>query len=159
MGDGRLDFGPKIPYTIQPYANLQPNVDEAYRFPTNPHPTKKPIVVLADVNSVSCAEMTTMGIASLPNGYFVGERTWGGQGMLLGNNRASVWLNAGEFSTPFVTTVYTPFQQFTYQDGRVYEGIGFPPKPELEVKYNAAALAQGIDPQLEKALQVILSAN
>ncbi|GHT01190.1 hypothetical protein AGMMS49525_01260 [Bacteroidia bacterium] len=159
MGDGRLDFGPEVPLVVQPYANLQKDVDESKKFPTNPHPTTKPIVVLADVNSVSCAELTTMGIASLPNGYFVGERTWGGHGALYNNERASVWKNAGEFSTLHLKLVYTPFQQFTYQDGQVYEGTGFPPRPELEVKYDGAALATGKDKQLEKAIEVILSAQ
>lgn len=68
-GFGRLDYSPWSKYEI----------------PTpSRHITKeKPIVVLADINSVSCAELATMLIKNLPNGTFIGERTYGAIGALL----------------------------------------------------------------------------
>jgi hypothetical protein len=153
MGDGRLDYGPLVPFIIKPVTE----VDTAYKMRTTTHPVTAPIVVLADVNSISCAELTTMAIASLPNGYFVGETTWGGNGIL--NPNAVVLANAGQFSNFFLQMVYTPFCIFEYLDGVVYEGKGFSPHNAprgYEVKYSAAAFAANIDLHLEKAIEIII---
>ena len=45
-----------------------------------------PIVVMADMNSVSMAEMTTLAVLGLPKGCFIGERTHGGTGSLVTDN-------------------------------------------------------------------------
>lgn len=137
MGEGRLDYTPWTPFTVEPAkGNRQLNM---------------PIVVLADLHSASCAEFTTMAIASLPNGYFIGERTWGAQGPLTENTI----YNGGQFSTAFMELVYTSSLMTKYIDGKVYEGTGFP--PDIEVKYNAEAFAAGQDLQLEAAIELINS--
>jgi hypothetical protein len=137
LGDGRFDYSPNLPYIIEPASDAVP--------------VTAPIVVLADRRSVSCAEVTTMAIASLPNGYFVGERTWGGQGELY--NEYVTAANGGTFNTQFMKLVYTPFARFRNLDGNIYEGVGFP--PDVEVKFDAAAFVSGKDVQLEAAIKLI----
>ena len=67
-GFGRLDYSPWSEYVIDcPRLHLK---------------KEKPIVVLSDINSVSCAELATMLIKNLPNGIFIGERTYGAVGAL-----------------------------------------------------------------------------
>ena len=132
QGNGRLDYSPWMPAFVTPQ--------------TGSRNITAPIVMLADAWSVSMAEMTTMAVKSLPNGHFVGERTWGANGPLT-DNRV---YNGGQFSTPFINLVYTSSLMLKYKDGKIYEGIGF--SPDIEVKYNAAALQVGRDPQLETAI-------
>jgi len=161
IGDGRLDYGPRIPFNI---TNSYVEETFAYRGinipPRNPRPVTVPIVVLADLNSISCAEISTIALSNLPNGYFVGETTWGGQGQLIENNNTHIMYNAGQFNNSFFDMVYTPFVIFEAVDGKCYEGKGYSPKNAprgYEVKYNKAAIQTGNDPQLEKAIEVIIT--
>lgn len=134
QGNGRLDYTPWMPAYVTPQEDTE-GVDV-------------PIVVLANNNSVSMAEITTMAIHTLPNGTFVGETTWGGEGPLTEN----VVFSGGQFSTRFMK-VYTSSLMLRYIDGKIYEGIGF--SPDVEVKHNQGAINRGEDPQLEKAIEVI----
>ncbi|HEY9258651.1 S41 family peptidase [Chitinophaga sp.] len=135
QGNGRLDYSPWAPAFVTP----QP----AARNITGP------ILMLADAFSISMAEMTTMAVKSLPNGHFVGERTWGATGPLIGN----IFFNGGKFGTDYINEAYTSSLMLKYRDGKVYEGVGFP--PDIEVKYDAAALERGQDKQLETAIGLI----
>ncbi|NSL88949.1 S41 family peptidase [Chitinophaga solisilvae] len=135
MGMGRLDYSPWAPAYVRPHKDARA--------------ITVPIVILADAWSVSMAEMTTMAIKTLPNGHFVGERTWGGNGPLTGNK----FYNGGRFGTAFLNEVYTSSLTFRYRDNKIYEGIGFP--PDVEVKYNKAELDVQIDRQLETAIGLI----
>jgi len=163
IGDGRLDYGPRTPFYLQtlPADALEDiYAKTGINFSTNPHPVTAPIVVIADLNSVSCSEITTIALSNLPNGYFVGEATWGGQGKLSPENKTHLLYNAGQFNTSFFSMVYTPFIIFEAPDGKCYEGKGYSPKDAprgYEVKYNAAAIQAGNDPQLEKAIEVIIT--
>lgn len=136
-GMGRLEYTPWIDAKITP-------AKDAVSFTA-------PVIVLADVYSVSMSEITAMAIKALPlgNGKFVGERTWGANGPLTSNDI----YNGGQFTTGFFSLVYTSSVMLRYKDGKIYEGIGFP--PDVEVKYDAAAIAAGRDPQLEKAISLI----
>jgi hypothetical protein len=157
IGEGRLDYGPKIPDIIRPYNEVYPEATDVH---TNPHPVTAPIVVLADINSVSCAEVTTIALSNLPNGYFVGERTWGAQGILISDNRSIALMGGGTFNNSFFDLVYAPFGMSKAVDGKCYEGKGYSPNDAprgYEVKFNAAAIAAGNDPQFEKAVEVILN--
>lgn len=135
LGNGRLDYTPWAPAYVGP----QPG-GKAITIP---------IVMLADAWSVSMAEITTMAVKALPNGHFVGERTWGANGPLTGNK----FYNGGQFSTGWLKLVYTSSLMFKYKDGNIYEGVGFP--PDITVPYNPAALKAGRDLQLEAALSLI----
>ncbi|MCW3462859.1 S41 family peptidase [Chitinophaga nivalis] len=135
LSNGRLDYSPWAPAFVTPSPDGR-NITA-------------PIIALADSWSVSMAELTTMVIKSLPNGHFIGERTWGGNGPLTANKM----YNGGQFSTSFLNLVYTSSLIFKYRDGNIYEGIGFP--PDQEVKYDKAALDLEQDKQLEAALKLI----
>jgi len=137
IGDGRLDYSPWIPAYVTP----QPNAKKV----------TAPIVVLADMYSVSMAEMTVIAVKALPNGYFVGEKTWGAQGPLVD---ASVKFNSGSFDgQSFFKTIITSSHALKDNNGNQYENIGL--TPDIEVKHNQQALNAGKDPQLERAIDLI----
>ena len=83
-GIGRLDYSAWTPFYIKSTA-MHLN-------------TAKPIVVLADINSASCAEMTTLFIKYLPNGTFIGERTYGATCPTPSATRWTRWGNASDAS-------------------------------------------------------------
>ena len=137
-GAGRLDYLPWVESTVFP--------------PAGSKAFTKPVVVLADMISISMAEATAMAVRALPggNGRVVGERTFGAMAPL---GPGSSFYNAGAFSTPFIKKVSTAVMMFRYKDGVVYEGLGFP--PDVAAPYDAAALKAGKDTQLEIAIAQI----
>ncbi|MCL2132474.1 MAG: S41 family peptidase [Lentimicrobiaceae bacterium] len=136
-GDGRLDYSPWIPAYVTPAPGAKK--------------VTAPIVVLGDIFSASMAEMTIIAVKSLPNGYFVGEQTWGAQGPLID---VSAKFNSGIFeSSTFFKEVRTSSHALKDKNGKQYEGIGL--TPDIEVKHNQQALNAGKDPQLEKAIELI----
>ena len=137
-GSGRLDYTPWISAIFQPYNN-------------NSTAFKKPIVVLTDQNSVSMAELTTMALKMLPNTYVIGDTTWGATGPL--NTEISLY-QGGQFH--FANSfgfVYTSSVQFKYNDGKIYEGKGFP--PDEYVPINQDSLNIGRDAQLNAAVRYL----
>jgi len=150
-GNGRLDYTPWAPAMVTPKAG-------ATAF-------TKPIVVLADGESVSMAELTTMALKQLPNTKVVGDTTWGATGPLTDN---SVF-NAGSFSfgkvysnietgaSTYYGNTYTSSVMFKYMDGKIYEGKGFPPdytiKPTLQQVLVSNTTVD--DPQLDKAISLL----
>lgn len=137
-GIGRLDYGPWIPQYLQPMA-----VDRKLDVP---------IVVLADMQSVSMAEMAAMAVLSLPNGCFVGERTSGMQGTLAVDNEAFESVYAGYIENN-VYMIYTTQVMSCDVNGDIYEGVGVP--PTIEAPFDEAAFARGVDTQLERAVEYI----
>ncbi len=78
-------------------------------------------------------------------GELVGTRTWGG---LIGISGAPMLIDGG------VVTVPT-FRMYDPETGKWFkEGHGV--EPDIEVDEDAGELAKGVDPQLEKAIEVIL---
>ncbi len=139
-GMGRLDYLPWASVTVTP--------------PVGSKAFTKPVIVLADMHSISMGEITPMAIKALPGGNakIVGERTWGAQGPLVEN----AIYNGGQFTisgNKNIKLVYTSSQMFRYKDGVCYEGLGFP--PDVEAPYNGAALKAGKDTQLETAIAQI----
>lgn len=134
-GNGRLDYTPWAPATITPHAGAKG--------------LSIPVIALADAWSVSLAELTTMAIHSMPNGKFIGEKTWGANGPLSPNQN----FNGGQFTAANFLFAYTSSSEFKYLDGNIYEGKGFP--PDISVPYNEAYLNQGRDAALETAISNI----
>jgi C-terminal processing protease CtpA/Prc len=115
-----------------------------------------PIVVLADHLSASMSELTTMAIKTLPNGKFIGTRTWGANGPLT----SSVYFDAGQFtigSAAFGSSgymfVYTSSSMFKYLNGDIYEGVGVP--PDIYARETTAAYLNGDDLVLDAAIKYI----
>lgn len=156
-GMGRLDYSAWSPFVINP----------ADRHLS----TEKPIVVLADIHSASCAELTTLLIKSLPNGTFIGERTFGATGALWSNSETmhdlfyngcfgdyDLWEIASEGSRPtnkknFAYYVYTSTFNMVDNDHNPIEGYGV--TPDIEVKYSYRELQEGRDPQLLRAIKYL----
>ena len=130
----------------------------------------KPIVVLTDINSVSCSELSTHTLKSLPNVKVIGERTFGGFCAVVPQTDKFFDVlysgcfgdhNLGEDNAMNKITYPNEFGHFVYcgtfdvvtTDYKSLEGEGV--KPDIEVLYNASALASGTDPQLERALQYL----
>ncbi len=128
---------------------------------------QKPIVLLADMNSVSCAELATLVVKNLPNGTVIGERTWGGMGALWPNSDSmhdvfyngcfgdyDYWQYGATYATKtFAFYVYTSTFQFVDKDHVSLEGHGI--EPDIEVPYDEVKLRNGVDTQMERALQFL----
>ena len=126
-----------------------------------------PTVILTDMNSVSCSELTVMGIRNLPagNGIQIGKTTYGGNGKLTYNAVE----NGGQFSTVVMFNGLTPeYQQIKLVytssemtkaafDGKCYEGKGIP--PNMDVALDIVKYQDGTDTQLERAVQYITTGN
>ena len=134
-GNGRLDYTPWAPAIVTPQ--------------TGAKAVTVPVVALADIWTVSMAELTTMAIRLLPAGHSVGETTWGANGPLTSNEI----LNGGQFTAAGFVNVYTSSSMFKYIDGNIYEGKGFP--PQYPVPFNLQTFQTTGDPQLLKALSLM----
>ena len=134
-GNGRLDYTPWVDAVITPQSGSTA--------------VTVPIVAIADVWSVSLAEITAMAIHSLPTGHVVGETTWGANGPLADNQE----FNAGQFTAAGFVSVYTSSSIFRYKDGNIYEGKGFP--PDYPVPFKLSDFQTQGDKQLEQALQLM----
>lgn len=139
-GTGRLDYTPYTPEYLYPL-DYKRELDI-------------PVVVLADMHSLSMAEMTTMAVLALPkgNGVFIGEQTKGGTGNLNSNFDMSY---GGQFENNKLY-VYTCSSNLVDANGVSHEGKGI--KPTIEVPLDVEKLKQQlIDNQLEYAFNYILS--
>lgn len=135
-GNGRLDYSPWIPANVTPHKSGKQ--------------IAAPIVIIADLHSMSMSEITAMAVKSLPNGHLIGERTGGATGPLYSKD---IFTNSGVFFPPFFEDVYTSSVPTKYRDGKSYEGIGFP--PDVTIPYDKAVFDAGKDPQLEGAISLI----
>lgn len=77
-------------------------------------------------------------------GPLIGSRTWGG---LIGISGAPTLVDGGVVTVP-TFRMYNP-------DGSWFEE-GYGVDPDIEVKEDPTALAKGIDPQLEKAIETVM---
>lgn len=137
-GLGRFDYGPWVPCIVSPAENHRK--------------VEAPIVVLANLHSVSMSEMTCMAVSALPNGCVVGERTYGGTGPLAGDYKfaySGAWNNN-------VLKIYGSTAVMKDARGKIHEGVGIVPHIEvLQTPEVEAEMRSGVDPQLERALEYI----
>lgn len=141
-GTGRYDYSPMMPMTGSTLETEHAVVTE-------------PVVVLANVNSVSMSEMTSLGVKRMENGRLIGKRTWGGLCGLTENNyyRGNYAGYVGERGVTPVY-VYVPVNCCFSPEGKTYEGIGV--EPDIEVGLDLDAYWEtGRDSQLDRALQYI----
>lgn len=134
-GNGRLDYTPWVDVKVAPQAGA--------------HAVTLPIFILADKYSQSMAEITTMALRTLPLCRVVGETTFGATGPF-GENAL---YDDGPFQVPGFLSVTTSSVEFKSADGKMYEGVGFP--PDYPVAYSLQALNSGDDPQMDKVLSLI----
>jgi carboxyl-terminal processing protease len=139
-GDNRLDYTPWLPFYVKPPLELDPS----------PQNAAVPVVVLADAHSVSMAEITTMAVKAISTkNKFVGETTWGAMGALTSKDI----LTGGQFSTGGLSFTYTSSAATVNKNYKSYEGKGI--TPDVSVRFDAEALANGVDKQLEAAIRIL----
>lgn len=141
-GLGRLDYTPWAPMELDPRKQVfNRSIDI-------------PIVVLVDLHSVSMSEISSLALKQIPNGYVIGERTWGGHGPL-GSEFDSHYAGRFDVGANKIISVYTSTWMGVDSKKDCYEGIGI--KPDVEVLFDLEAMKNGVDNQLERALLFIHS--
>lgn len=103
-----------------------------------------PKVMLIDETAGSGGDLLPWMFRKLELGPLVGKRTWGGLVGILG---FPVLMDGGFISAPNIG-FWTP------EDGYAVENEGVP--PDIEVEQLPKDLIEGRDPQLEKAIEVVL---
>ena len=138
-GLGRLDYSAWTPFIIK-------RTDNYLRW-------DRKVVVLVDVNSVSCSEITALTVQSMPNGTVIGERTYGATCPLI--NGGYDMLYSGVFGdyNRYGYYVYTSNFDVVDKNYKSLEGVGV--IPDIECLFDYGALQSGHDNQLERALQFI----
>ena len=102
-----------------------------------------PKVMLIDENAGSGGDMLPFMFRKFKVGTMVGKTTWGG---LVGTLGFPELLDGGYVTAPNVA-IWT-------EDGFIIENVGV--HPDIEVEQTPAELIKGRDPQLEKAIEVIM---
>ncbi|MBN2091091.1 PD40 domain-containing protein [candidate division KSB1 bacterium] len=102
-----------------------------------------PKVMLIDETAGSGGDLLPWMFRKLELGKLIGKRTWGG---LVGTLGFPVLMDGGYVSAPNLA-IWT-------EDGWVVENEGVP--PDIEVEQLPAQVIAGKDPQLEKAIEVIM---
>jgi tricorn protease len=102
-----------------------------------------PKVMLIDETAGSGGDLLPWMFRKLKIGPLIGKRTWGG---LVGTLGFPVLMDGGGVTAPNLG-IWT-------EDGFVVENVGVP--PDIEVEQWPAEVIMGRDPQLEKAIEVIL---
>ncbi|UCG27497.1 MAG: PD40 domain-containing protein [Bacteroidales bacterium] len=102
-----------------------------------------PKVMIIDETAGSGGDMLPWMFRKFKMGKLIGKRTWGG---LVGTLGYPILMDGGYVSAPNLG-IWT-------EDGFVVENVGVP--PDIEVEQWPADVINGHDPQLEKAIEVIL---
>jgi tricorn protease len=103
-----------------------------------------PKAMLIDETAGSGGDLLPWMFRKYKMGPLVGKRTWGG---LVGTLGYPVLMDGGRITAPNLA-IWTP------EDGWVVENEGVP--PDIEVEQTPADVIAGRDPQLEKAIEVVL---
>lgn len=137
-GLGRLDYSAWTPfYLLTPRSHLN---------------SAKPIVVLADCNSASCAEITTQTIHSLPNGYFIGIRTCGATCPLMPGGFNILLSGVFGDVDKYGYYCYTSNLDLVTTDYTSLEGKGVTPDKFVQFEGN-----NGHDEQLDAAIDYLMT--
>lgn len=102
-----------------------------------------PKVMLIDETAGSGGDLLPWMFRKFKLGPLVGKRTWGG---LVGTLGFPILMDGGSVTAPNLA-IWT-------EDGWVVENEGVP--PDIEVEQDPAAVAAGGDPQLERAIKIIM---
>src|SRR5256714_7722309 len=102
-----------------------------------------PKVMITDETAGSGGDLLPWMFRKFGLGKLVGKRTWGG---LVGTLGFPVLMDGGEVTAPDLA-IFT-------EEGWVVENVGVP--PDLEVEQDPATVAAGQDPQLDRAIEVIM---
>jgi len=104
-----------------------------------------PMTMIIDETAGSGGDLLPWMFHKFKMGPLVGQRTWGGLVGILG---FPVLMDGGGITAPNLA-IWTP------EDGWVVENEGVP--PDIEVEQTPADVIAGRDPQLEKAIEVVMA--
>lgn len=104
-----------------------------------------PKVMIIDETAGSGGDLLPWMFRKFKLGPLVGQRTWGG---LVGTLGFPVLMDGGSITAPNLA-IWTP------EEGWVVENEGVP--PDVEVEQTPADVIAGRDPQLEKAIEIVLA--
>jgi tricorn protease len=104
-----------------------------------------PKAMIIDETAGSGGDLLPWMFRKYKMGPLIGQRTWGG---LVGTLGFPVLMDSGSITAPNLA-IWTP------EDGWVVENEGVP--PDIEVEQTPADVIAGRDPQLEKAIEVVLA--
>jgi tricorn protease len=104
-----------------------------------------PKVMIIDETAGSGGDLLPWMFRKFGLGPLVGKRTWGGLVGILG---FPVLMDGGGVTAPDLA--------FFTEEGWAVENVGVP--PDIDVEQDPAAVAAGKDPQLDKAIEVVLKA-
>jgi tricorn protease len=102
-----------------------------------------PKVMLIDETAGSGGDFLPWLWRKLQIGKLIGKRTWGG---LVGTLGFPVLMDGGVVTAPNLA-IWT-------EDGWIVENVGVP--PDIEVEQTPGDVINGRDPQLERAIQVVM---
>jgi tricorn protease len=102
-----------------------------------------PKVMLIDETAGSGGDLLPWMFRKLKLGTLVGKRTWGGLVGILG---FPTLMDGGSVTAPNLA-IWT-------EDGFIVENVGVP--PDVEVEQTPADVIAGRDPQLEKAIEIVM---
>lgn len=116
--------------------------EEVYRAKPGGLATEIPLVVLINAGSASASEIVAGAIQDSGRGLLVGETSFG-------KGSVQTWHPLSDQGAVRVTIArwYTP-------SGRLIHGIGL--EPDVVVEVDPETLEEGQDPQLEKAIEILL---
>lgn len=142
-GIGRLDFSVLYPDVYPVYAKEHVTVEA-------------PIVVLANGNSASMAEITTLSAKQLKNGYVIGTKTYGAFSPLLEAVYAFTYAGSvGDVSLYFAPFfIKIPRAAYLSLDGQFMDGVGVEPNEIVRLDYSELRNNRK-DNQLDRALEYI----
>ena len=145
-GTARYDYSPLMPA----FVSVMPEPHEAIT---------EPVVILANCQSVSMSETSILCLKTLPNGTFIGRRTYGAICGLIGNEEHS-YNYAGHIGVDGVTPVYgyIPSMAAFTLDKKLVEAKGLTPDIEVGLDIDLFK-STGQDTQLDRALQFIRTGN
>ncbi len=103
-----------------------------------------PKVMIIDETAGSGGDLLPWMFRKFSLGKLVGKRTWGGLVGILG---FPVLMDGGGVTAPDLA-IFT-------EEGWVVENVGV--APDIEVEQDPAAVAAGKDPQLDRAIEVVLA--
>lgn len=136
-GLGRFDYSPWMPHTFYPGPEHRA--------------VEGPVVVVSDLYSVSMSEITTMLVKAMPNGCFIGERTFGGHGVISDDFEADYAGTFGERGANHYG--YLSSRVVKDYNGDLLEGIGV--IPDIEMRFAEGTFKGGEDSWLTRAVEYI----
>lgn len=108
-----------------------------------------PVIVLINGSTYSAGELTTELLKQIPGVTAVGDTTGGGSGLSANNS----YETRGEFELPSGKMICIPTGYIERYDGLPWEWLGI--APDISVEQTAEDIKNGIDRQLEFAIDLL----